>query len=143
MTRQKWTWKNVSLPPEVAEKIAASFERQFFEASLPGEPDNVEVLQALGDLYTRQGFFEKGLEVDLRLVRIRPREAIYHYNLACSHSLLGQLEPAISALRRAIQLGYDNFEHISQDQDLENLKTDRRFTEIMKRLQEKQLKKQA
>lgn len=140
MARQKWTWKNVSLQQEMAEKLGARFEREFYEASLPGEPDNVDLLVALGDLYTKQGSFEKGLEIDLKLVRMQPSEAVCHYNLACSHSLLGHLDLAFSALKRAIQLGYDNLEHMAQDRDLDNLKREQRFKEVMKMLQEKKLK---
>src|SRR4030095_7192180 len=54
-------------------------------------------LLPLGDLDTRQGQLEKGLQVDQRLVQIQPEEPKYHYNLACTHSLLGHIDPAFAA----------------------------------------------
>ena len=134
MLRSRWTHKDVRLPADLCERLGQRFERGVFEAALSVEPDNVEALVALGAIYTKEGRFERGLEVDLRLVRMRPRESLFHYNLACSHSLLGHLDPAFAALQRAVQLGYDNSEHLEGDVDLANLRGDVRYTEILRRI---------
>lgn len=95
----------------------------------------VELLAHLGDLYSRLGMLQKGLEIDKALVRLRPDEPIFHYNLACSHSRLGHLDPAFAALKEAIRLGYHNFEHLRNDSDLENLKQDQRFEALLRQLE--------
>ena len=64
----------------------------------------------------------EGLKVDERLSRLRPDDALVHYNLACSYSLTGQLELAIEALESAINLGYRDFKWMGQDPDLKNLR---------------------
>ena len=139
MARRKWNWRNVSLPEDAVEKIGVDFERGLYEVALADDPDNIDVLVALGDLYTKQGLLENGLEVDLKLVKIRPSVSVFHYNLACSHSLLGHLDPAFAALKRALHLGYDDVEHLVEDRDLDNLKSDRRYTDLLKRLEKKKL----
>ena len=48
------------------------FEINFYENILKERPDFVEALMALGDLYTKAGFYEKGLSIDKRLTRLRP-----------------------------------------------------------------------
>ena len=98
----------------------------------------LDVLAALGDLYTRQGFYQKGLEIDRKLVGLRPEEPAFHYNLACSYSLLGELDTAFGALRLAIQLGYSEFEHLSQDPDLENLRVDERWEQLLDQIRERE-----
>ena len=65
--------------------------------------------------------------VDLRLVEIKPHEPIFHYNLACSQSLLNDVEAGLASLRCAIELGYSNIEYLQEDSDLENLRKDERF----------------
>ena len=54
------------------------------------------------------------------------------YNLACSYSLLGELDLAFSTLKKAIDLGYDDFGYLRIDPDLENLRKDERFQLILK-----------
>ena len=134
MSRTKWTWKEVTLPKDLLEKLDVQFMTGFYEASLPSDPLQVDVLAALADLYARQGMVEKGLALDLKLVEARPDEPTFHYNLACSHSLLGHLDPALAALQRAIQLGYNEWDHLREDPDLANLKKDVRFQQMLEDL---------
>jgi len=141
MTPSKWSWKEASLPRELLHKLASRFAISIYEAALEGEPTQVDILVNLGELYTRAGLFEKGLKVDQRLVEVEPDEPSFHYNLACSHSLLGNLDVAFEALTRAIQLGYDKVEHLRDDPDLDNLKKDSRYHEILKDLASKQAQK--
>ena len=133
--KSKRNWKTIELPKEFLEPFEAKFERELYEAAAESDPEDVIVLMLLGNLYTQQGLLEKGLAVDQRLVSMAPEESVFHYNLACSHSLLGDLDPAFEALRRAIQLGYDDREHLQHDSDLENLRCDRRYDELLALLQ--------
>jgi hypothetical protein len=48
----------------------------------------------LGDDYTRRGKFKAGLDVDTRLAKLRPDDALVYYNLACSYSLTSQMDAA-------------------------------------------------
>lgn len=120
--RTRTNHRTIDLDRRVRERIEAEFQREFFEAAIEIDPCNLECLIRLGDLYTRQGFFEKGLAIDRRLVGLCPSEPTFHYNLACSHALLGKLEDALEALRRAIELGYDDWEHLDKDEDLAGLR---------------------
>ncbi len=110
------------------------FEIQFYEGVLRKKPDFVEALSALGDLYTRKGQHEKGLEIDERLFRIRPEDPIVLYNLACSYSLLSDTDRALRTIQQAVDCGYDDFHHLEQDSDLDNLRHDRRFLEYFSRI---------
>ena len=110
--------RTIDLDREVREQLEGEFQREFFEAALQHDPCNLECLIRLGDLYTRQGEYEKGLAIDQRLVGICPTESTFHYNLACSLSLLGRLDEGIAALRTAIERGYDEWEHLANDEDL-------------------------
>jgi len=97
------------------------FEIAFYEDILRRSPNFIEALMCLGDLYTREGQYDKGLDVDERLSRLRPDDALVIYNLACSYSLVGRLSDADQAMRRAFDLGYVDLAQISKDPDLEKL----------------------
>ena len=103
------------------------FEVTFFERVLARCPDHLGVLEALGHLYTRLGEHVKGLEVDERLVRLRPDRPVAHYNLACSLSLTGRLDEAFSELALAVRLGYCDFDHLERDPDLVAVREDQRY----------------
>ncbi len=124
--------------PKVSKKKDdVEFEIAFYENILKQTPDFIEALIAIGDVYTRAGFWQKGLEVDLKLSRLRPDDAIVFYNLACSYALLNQTRPALSALSKAIELGYNDFKHLREDPDMENLLKDQQVQEFLAQVERK------
>ena len=118
-----------SKPPRSrkAENEQTEFEMKFFSDVLESYPDYVDVLRAFGNLLTRKGHHQEGLEMDRRLVRLRPRDAVAQYNLACSLCLLRKHEQTLTALRKAFELGYNDFAYLRKDGDLESIKNDKRF----------------
>ena len=94
----------------------------FLEGIVRRDPHYVEALQILGDGYTRRGEYTHGLKVDEQLARLRPKDALVHYNLACSYSLIDECEAAGAALESALELGYRDFRWITTDPDLLNLR---------------------
>ncbi|MBI3724695.1 hypothetical protein HY251_12175 [bacterium] len=114
--------------------IGLDFEIAFYELVRRREPDHEPTLEALGHAYTQRGRHELGLEVDRRLAELRPDDAVVHYNLACSYSLLDDKDLAIASLERAIELGYDDLDHLEKDKDLDALRGDRRFQALVKKI---------
>ena len=97
------------------------FETVFFESLYRRDTKDVRVIEILGHLYTSGGRIEDGLKMDRRLVRIRPEDPNAHYNLACSLALKKRKREAVLSLRRAIQLGYSDFDWLRTDNDLKSL----------------------
>jgi tetratricopeptide (TPR) repeat protein len=124
--------------PKISKKKDdVEFEISFYENILKETPDFIEALIAVGDLYTRAGFWQKGLEVDLKLSHLRPDDAVIFYNLACSYALLNQTRPALSALSKAFDLGYNDFKHLREDPDLENLLKDEQVQAFLAQVERK------
>ena len=108
----------------------------FLEGVVRRDPDYVEALQVLGDDYTQRGKLEEGLVVDIQLSRLRPEDALVHYNLGCSYALTGQFERAVGELDRAITLGYRDFKWMARDPDLKLLRRHRLYKQIKTRIQD-------
>lgn len=108
----------------------------FFEGVIENYPDYVECLMYLGNAYTARGMCEKGLQIDLKLAKLKPYDPLVHYNLACSHSLLNKTSPALAALSNAIKLGYNDIEHLENDDDLDNLKNRKEYKTLIDKLKE-------
>ena len=107
------------------------FQIRFYEGLLKENPDFIDALIALGDVYTKKGRYTEGLKIDQRLVELKPDDPIAHYNLACSYSLLKIADSCLKALEKAIQLGYLEFDYMEEDPDLEFIRQDPRFKELI------------
>lgn len=117
-------------------KISRAEEREldvqigFVEGIVRRDPAYVDALQLLGDNYTKRGRYNEGLEVDERLAKLEPKNALVFYNLACSYSLTDQFERAVKALKRAFKLGYRDFQWLARDPDLRKLRKHPSYQDI-------------
>ena len=106
----------------------------FLEGIVRRDPGYVEALQLLGDDYTRRGNYESGLEVDERLAKLRPDDALVQYNLACSYSLTERFGEAAAALDRALDNGYRDFAWLARDPDLKKFRQHDLFKTIQAKM---------
>ena len=111
-----------------------NFDITFYESVLRREPRYADVIELLGSLYTKTGRITDGLRMDRKLVRLRPDNATAHYNLGCSLALVRRKADAVRALRRAIELGYNDYGWMAKDTDLEGLKKNPEFQELLAKL---------
>ncbi len=115
-------------------KTDDEFEIWFLEGILESYPAYVEGLMFLGNLYTADGMYEKGLRVDVKLSKLKPCDSVVHYNLACSYSLLGSVNKALKSLGNAIDLGYDDIKHLENDSDLDGLRDEAGYEMLVSKL---------
>ena len=123
--------REIELERHVALRLADEFEIDLYAAHVEHDTQDVDLLVELGDLYTRAGRVEEGIEIDKKLVNVCPEEPVFHYNLACSQSLLGQTDLALGSLRSAIEFGYRNLDLLETDADLQSVREDPRFPELI------------
>jgi tetratricopeptide (TPR) repeat protein len=115
-----------------ADQNQLEFELDFFGGVLSRNPDYVDVLRVMGNLLTLKGRFADGLQIDKRLVTLRPNDPLAHYNLACSYALLKRPEQSLKTLRRAVELGYRDFRYMREDHDLDSIRHDPRFRQLLR-----------
>lgn len=123
------------LPSAAVRKYAGGsqvdFEIDFFRRVLERDPNYIEVLRILGNNLAAKGQHTESLEIDRRIVRLRPKDPVALYNLACSCSMSGEVDSALEWLQSAITAGYNEFEYMKQDGDLEAVRRDPRFLELL------------
>src|SRR5574337_666259 len=115
-------------------KEGAEFTIWFFENIIEKNPNYVDCLMYLGNVYTANGMYEKGLMVYQKLSLLRPKDPMVHYNLACSYALLKKIDAAFDALEKAIALGYKDVCHLEMDKDLTYLRKDIRYKELIRKI---------
>src|SRR5262249_8576471 len=115
-----------------AEQSQLDFELDFFARILDRYPDYVDVLRVQGNNMTLRGRYAEGLQIDKRLISLRPGDPLAHYNLACSYALLKRPEQALKTLRKAVELGYRDFRYMKEDRDLDSIRQDPRFRQLLR-----------
>ena len=118
----------------MARKEDPAFEISFYESILRRDSHYTEVIELLGGLYTKTGRIADGLKMDRKLVRLLPKNATAHYNLACSLALCKRKNDAVRSLQQAVALGYDDLDWMTQDPDLDVLKNLPIFQKLMEQL---------
>lgn len=64
-----------------------------------------------------------------------PRDSIVHYNATCFYALAGETEKALDCLERClIKVGNVSREWLEQDSDLDSVRSNPRFREIVETL---------
>jgi tetratricopeptide (TPR) repeat protein len=115
------------------EQSQIDFEIDFLSRVLERDPFYVDALRVQANNLAAKGQFARALQIDRRLVRLAPDSAIEWYNLACSYTVLGMVEPAFSALQRSLELGYSFIARLRRDPDLKVLRRDPRFARLLRR----------
>ncbi len=57
-----------------------------------------------------------------------------YYTLSCTYSLLNNKPSALTYLKKAIDAGYNDYGHVQNDTDLDNIRTEKEFVELNKKL---------
>jgi len=108
------------------------FDIAFYDRILKRDPNYVDVLRCQGELLSRKGQHERALAVDRRLAELLPHDYVVRYNLACSLAVGGFTGEAIAALRAALERGYDDFEYLESDSDLDSLRDEPAYRALMR-----------
>ena len=130
--------RNARLPrPRIArlrEQSQLDFEIEFLGRLLDRDPYFVDApCGSRRPTWRPRVSMPRALQLDRRLVRLTPEDAIAWYNLACSYTVLGMIDPGFFALQRALELGYDCAGRLRRDPDLKALRRDPRFDRLLRR----------
>lgn len=88
---------------------------------------------ALADSYRREGRFDEGRAIMARLIAEKPGYWATSYNAGCFEAQAGNADAAFDHLRRAKELDADgaSAEYFREDSDLDPLRDDPRFEELL------------
>lgn len=82
----------------------------------------------------RLGRVEEGMLWAERALDIDADDAGVRYNVACLFAVAGQVDRALDCLEEAVAVGFGNREWLERDPDLDGVRQEPRFAEVMARL---------
>jgi tetratricopeptide (TPR) repeat protein len=94
-------------------------------------PKDDAYLKNRGTAYLERREFAPALADFTAAIRLNPANAGAYYNIACLHAVTNDPVAACHWLKDAIDHGYNDWENLAQDRDLENLRQAPCFREIM------------
>ena len=106
-----------------------------FRRHLDLNPDDARALYLGAGCLIIANKNEEALQWMERAVAINPDEISVLYNAACIYSLLGKIDVGIDYLDRAVSAGFEFRDWIENDSDLDNIRDDARFQEILERIE--------
>ncbi|MFP4040651.1 MAG: tetratricopeptide repeat protein [Desulfosudaceae bacterium] len=101
------------------------------ETALRQTPGNPALLLSLGLLHAESGHLTVATGYLEQLSILMPDNARIYYNLACLYARRNKIPSAAAALRKAIDNGYDRWQHLQSDKDLENLRRTDYYVEVL------------
>jgi TolB-like protein/Tfp pilus assembly protein PilF len=118
------------------ERAAATARRcvDAAERRLRHDPHDVRATYLVAGAYAHLGKRELAMERLNRALELYPDDFTTLYNVACGYARLGNRERALEALDRAVGTGRGSRKWFDNDSDLDALRGDPRFLEIMGRL---------
>ena len=109
------------------------------EEHLKLHPDDIRAVYMGANGLVALGEIERGLEWARRALKMEPEEGMVLYNVACVFSLAGRLEDAIDCLDRSTSAGLVFLDWIRHDSNLDPLRDNPRFHQLMEKLEEIQV----
>lgn len=109
-----------------SKKAESDFNETIRRDSIPESNSAVEyALFYIGRKDDAKVWMQKVIESD-------PDDAGVYYDAACLYSLMGEIDASISYLETSLLKGYRNIHHIMTDDDLDNIRGEKRYQELIK-----------
>ena len=103
-----------------------------FQKALAIDPEFFDARYNLSIVYALKGDLDRSISSFEELVAGQPTNASAYYNIACLYARQNQTEQATEWLKKAIDRGYDNWEHLKADPDMQTIRHTMYFKNLVK-----------
>jgi tetratricopeptide (TPR) repeat protein len=97
----------------------------------PPKEIRARIHSSRGIVHARLGNIEETNNDINRSLAINAESSGEYYNFACAYAILGKTNEACNYLKKSIERGYNQWEHIKKDSDFDSLRDNACYIEIM------------
>ena len=115
-------------------KVRRATER--FDLLVTRTPPDGRALYDVGRDLLKYADYDRAARAFVAAAQAGVREGTSLYNAACARALANQRPEALDLLQRALDAGFDDPAHLREDDDLDSLRTEPRFRQLVKDAEE-------
>jgi len=115
-------------------KVRRTAER--FDLLVTRTPPDGRALYDVGRDLLKYADYDRAARAFVAAAQAGVREGTSLYNAACARALADQRPEALDLLQRALDAGFDDPDHLREDDDLDSLRAEPRFRQIVKDAEE-------
>ncbi len=105
---------------------------EIFPLYLKDNPNDGRTRTYYAKVLINMGKLEEAKEEEERALKLNPDDPLMVYNAACFYSLIGEKTLAINYLKDAIRLGFANYDWMKIDSDLNSIRNESEFIEMIR-----------
>jgi adenylate cyclase len=116
------------------EKYAELLESgvEAFPRYLSKHPDDARAHMYYAVTLTLKGKDQQARDEAAKALELSPDDPVMMFNAACFYARLGEKELALKMIKNAVSTGFELYEWLRRDPDLDNIRNEQGFIEIMK-----------
>ncbi|MGA8265734.1 MAG: protein kinase [Ignavibacteriaceae bacterium] len=105
---------------------------QFYPKYLEQNPDDSRARMFYAQVLVLNEKIDQAKKETSTALELSPNDSILLYNAACVYSVIDEKELAIKTLQNAVAGGFEHYDWIKRDPDLENIRKETEFNELIK-----------
>jgi len=87
----------------------------------------------LAIVYSMVGKYDRALALFQRKIELQPDAPVAYYLTACIYAKQHKIDLSVDWLKKSIQMGFDDFEYLGSDPNLENIRHTHYFQDLLKK----------
>jgi tetratricopeptide (TPR) repeat protein len=95
-------------------------------------PKDVNAYLFRGFAYIKLGNYQRAIKDYDKAIELNPKDEAAYYNMACLFSLQKKTAEACKWLKSAVDRGFNNWKHIKEDTDFDNMRNEPCFINLIK-----------
>ncbi|MFC1828517.1 tetratricopeptide repeat protein [Thermodesulfobacteriota bacterium] len=104
-----------------------------YQKALSIQPDFIPAANNLAIVYLLTSELDNALVMFEKIAELEPDDPAAYYNVACVQARMNRVDAAVDWLKKAVGKGYDRWELIKTDKDLENIRNSPDYKALIKR----------
>lgn len=105
---------------------------KYIREAIQLEPNFGSYYLTLGNIYFAQGNYNEAERQYNETIKLNPDYPWGYYNLACTNARLGFRDKAFEYFKTSLNKGLNDWELIDNDKDLDSLRVDQRFNDLVR-----------
>jgi dienelactone hydrolase len=115
--------------------VILSFHFSAFAQNAPLSPQEVRAAHQRAENFLRHKQYREAVAEYQRIVSATPTDPRALYNAACAFALNGDKATSVELLKRAVESGWTDLGHLQSDSDLDSIRGEAGYQEVVKQLQ--------